>query len=107
MRAGQARGLRNFYDRDKGNEWWGKSFIREQRAIYGSQTRYFVPFISAEYLAKPIPMDEFSSAMMTAVERGDDYILPVVIGDVRISPDLLPPHTHFPDVPWSQAPEWM
>ncbi|MGH9429218.1 MAG: hypothetical protein ACRD2L_23290, partial [Terriglobia bacterium] len=26
-------GLRVFYDRDKGNEWWGKSFIREQRKV--------------------------------------------------------------------------
>jgi TIR domain-containing protein len=95
VRAGEARGLRVFYDRDKGNDWWGKNFIREQRNIYGSQARYFVPFISSEYLTKPIPMDEFSSAMMTAVERGDDYILPVIIGDVRIPPDLLPRHIHY------------
>lgn len=62
-------GLDVFYDRDMSHEWWGKSFIREQRRIYSSQTRYFVPFISTEYLTKPIPMDEFSAAMMTAVKR--------------------------------------
>ena len=45
-------GLRVFYDRDMGNEWWGKNFIREQRKVYGSQARYFVPFISTEYLCK-------------------------------------------------------
>jgi len=88
-------GLRVFYDRDKSNEWWGKSFIREQRLVYSSQTRYFVPFLSTEYLAKPIPMDEFSSAMMTAVKRGDGYVLPVLIGDVQIPPDLLHPHIHY------------
>jgi hypothetical protein len=88
-------GLDVFYDRDMSNEWWGKSFIREQRRVYSSQTRYFVPFISTEYLTKPIPMDEFSAAMMTAVKRGDDYILPVLVGDVQVPPDLLHPHTHY------------
>lgn len=88
-------GLNVFYDRDKNNEWWGKSFIREQRKVYGSQTRFFVPFISSEYLAKPIPTDEFSAAMMTAVKQGDGYILPILMGDVRVPPDLLHPHIHY------------
>jgi hypothetical protein len=54
VRACQRRGLRVFYDRDMNNEWWGKSFIREQRKVYSSRTRFFVPFLSSEYLAKPI-----------------------------------------------------
>lgn len=95
VRACRELGLRIFYDRDMSNEWWGKNFIREQRKVYGSQTRYFVPFISTEYLAKPIPMDEFSAAMMTAVKQGDGYVLPVLIGDVRVPPDLLHPHIHY------------
>ncbi|MGH3220488.1 MAG: TIR domain-containing protein [Streptosporangiaceae bacterium] len=88
-------GLRVFYDRDMSNEWWGKNFIREQRKVYGSQARYFVPFISTEYLSKPIPMDEFSAAMMTAVKQGDGYVLPVLIGNVQVPPDLLHPHIHY------------
>jgi hypothetical protein len=95
VRACGELGLRVFYDRDVGNEWWGKNFIREQRKVYGSQTRYFVPFISSEYLAKPIPMDEFSAAMMTAVKQGDGYVLPVLIGDVQVPPELLHPHIHY------------
>jgi len=77
------------------NEWWGKNFIREQRKVYGSQTRYFVPFISTEYLSKPIPMDEFSAAMMTAFKQGDGYVLPVLIGDVQVPPDPLHPHIQY------------
>jgi hypothetical protein len=46
-------------------------------------------------LAKPIPMDEFSSAMMTAVKQGDGYILPVLIGDVQVPSDLVHPHIHY------------
>lgn len=95
VRACQQRGLRVFYDRDKGNEWWGGNFIRQQRSIYSSQTRYFVPFLSRQYLAKPIPMDEFSSAMMTAVSKGDDYILPVLMDDVAVPAELLHPHIHY------------
>jgi hypothetical protein len=87
--------LHVFYDRDMSNEWWGKNFIREQRKVYGSQTRYFVPFISSEYLSKPIPMDEFSAAMMTAVKQGDGYILPVLIGNVQVPAELLHPHIHY------------
>lgn len=88
-------GLRVFYDKDKNNDWWGGNFIREQRIVYSSQTHYFVPFISAEYLAKPVPMDEFSAAMMTAVKQGDGYILPVLMDDTEIPPDLLHPHIHY------------
>lgn len=95
VRACKALGLRVFYDRDKNNEWWGGSFIREQRATYSSRTRYFVPFISREYLNKPVPMDEFSAAMMTAVKQGDGYILPVLMDDVEVPADLLHPHVHY------------
>jgi hypothetical protein len=95
VRACEEFGLLVFYDRNMSNEWWGRNFIREQRTVYGSRTQYFVPFISTEYLAKPIPMDEFSSAMMTAVKEGDGYILPVLIGDVQVPPNLLHPHIHY------------
>jgi TIR domain len=95
VRACEELGLRVFYDRNMNNEWWGKNFIREQRKVYSSQTRYFVPFISAEYLAKPIPMDEFSAAMMTAVKLGDGYVLPVLIDNVQVPPELLHPHIHY------------
>lgn len=93
--AAKVHGLSVFYDQDKGNEWWGTSFIRQQRTVYGSQTRFFVPFISKEYLSKSIPMDEFSAAMMTAVRQGDGYILPVLMGDVQVPPELLHPHIHY------------
>jgi hypothetical protein len=88
-------GLKVFYDKDKNNEWWGKNFIREQRKVYGSKTRHFVPFISPAYFEKSIPSDEFESALMTAVERGDGYILPVIIGRPNIPADRLHRHTHY------------
>lgn len=93
--ACKQRGLVVFYDRDKNNDWWGGNFIRQQRTVYSSRTRFFVPFISNEYLSRPIPMDEFSSAMMTAVKQGDGYILPVLMGNTTVPVDLLHPHVHY------------
>lgn len=94
VQACKALGLRVFYDKDKNNEWWGKNYIREQRVIYSSRTSFFVPFLSAEYLSKPAPMDEFSAAMVTAVNKGDGYVLPVLMDGIEVPPDLLHPHIH-------------
>ncbi len=91
----KANGLRVFFDEDKTNEWWGKNFIQEQRRAYSSETRFFVPFLSSDYLAKPIPMDEFSSAMMTAVKLGDGYVLPVIMGNAVVPVELLHPHIGY------------
>jgi hypothetical protein len=88
-------GLRVFYDRDLSNDWWGKSFIREQRKVYGERALYFVPFISDEYFRKPIPTDEFETAIWTYVQRKGEYILPVVIGHPQIPADRLPPYVHY------------
>jgi hypothetical protein len=82
--AAKALGLRVFYDRDMTNELWGQNFVTAFRKVYSSQTRFFVPFISGEYFAKPYPRDEFSYAMLRAVEQGDGYILPVLMDDSEI-----------------------
>ena len=33
--------------------------------------------------------------MAAAVNKGGDYILPVVFGDIEIPPELLNPHIHY------------
>lgn len=93
--AAKALGLRVFYDRDMTNELWGQNFLTAFRKVYSSQARFFVPFISGEYLAKPYPRDEFSYAMLGAVERGDGYILPVLMDDSEVPPELLNPHIGY------------
>ncbi len=88
-------GLTIFYDKDLNNEWWGKNFIREQRKVYGQRALYFVPFISDEYFRKPIPADEFETAIWTYVQRQGEYVLPVIIGKPQIPEDRLPPYIHY------------
>lgn len=90
----EALGLRVMFDEDMSNEWWGRSFVTEQRRIYGSETRFFVPFISDEYFRRPIPSDEFATAMWRDVSQGGGYILPVLIGDVRVPGHQLSPQVH-------------
>jgi hypothetical protein len=89
--AARARDLRVFYEKEMTYEWWGRNFITEGRRIYGRRARYFVPFISAVYLREARPRDAFESAVSAAVARRDDYILPVLVGDVRVAPELLDP----------------
>lgn len=88
-------GLRVFYDRDMAFEWWGRNFITEQRKVFARGALFFVPFLSTEYLARPVPRDEFSHAMIKATEQGDHYILPVLIGKVVVPSELLSPHIGY------------
>ncbi|GAB3967039.1 TIR domain-containing protein [Plantactinospora veratri] len=97
VRACQALGLQVFYDRDNTVPFWGRNFITGMRAIYGgARARYFVPFLSQEYLASAYPMDEFNAAMRRAIEiSADSYILPIVVGSVQVPDDLLSPAIGF------------
>ncbi|GAA5172982.1 MULTISPECIES: hypothetical protein [Amycolatopsis] len=91
----RALGLVVFHEPDMTHQWWGRNFLMEGRKVYGQLTLHFVPFISAEYLAEPRPRDAFETAMVAAVRRGDDYILPVLIGEVVVPPQLLNPHVGY------------
>ena len=93
VRACQALGVRTFYDRDHTVEFWGRSFITGMREIYsGKRARYFVPFLSREYLASAYPMDEYNAALPRAIEIGaDDYMLPIIVGSVQVPDTLLNP----------------
>src|SRR5882724_468465 len=90
--AAQALGLHVFYDRQLRYDWWGQNFIIEQRLVYSRLAFRFVPFISAEYLANPYPRDEYLYAMLRSVEVGAEYILPVLMGEVRVPAELLHPY---------------
>lgn len=82
-------GLSVYYDEDRKIDQWGKSFIGEQRKVYsGYKTKHFVPFISKHYFVKPIPTDEFKSALMESTKRSQ-YILPVKMDDSEISVEYL------------------
>ena len=88
-------GLNSYYDEDRKLEQWGKSFIGEQRKVYGSyETKHFVPFISKHYFTKPIPKDEFSAARSSSLNR-DRYILPIKLDNSEIPIEFLLSDTQY------------
>ncbi|HSH31915.1 MAG TPA: TIR domain-containing protein [Candidatus Saccharimonadales bacterium] len=88
-------GLVTYYDRERRIDQWGKSFIGEQRKVYGGyRTKHFVPFISKHYFTKPIPTDEFKAALLESTKRSR-YILPVKLDDSEVSVDYLHPDTQY------------
>ncbi|MFC8428076.1 TIR domain-containing protein [Streptomyces sp. NPDC057253] len=90
--ACQALGLTVLYDRDLSTQLWGRNLILWFREAYGgTQARYVAPFLSADYLAKPWPMDEFRAMLVPSLSNPDDFILPVLVGDVVVPPELLNP----------------
>jgi hypothetical protein len=89
--AARVLGLTVFFEPDMTHEWWGRNFLVEGRKVYGQRAWHFVPFISTGYLSGPRSRDAFDTAMLAAVHRGDDYILPVLAGDARVPPELLNP----------------
>lgn len=93
VRACQQLGVKVFYDKDKTVEFWGEHFHYGMRDIYGgAHARYFMPFLSKEYLASPYPMDEFHAGALHALEiMGGNYILPIMVGDVQVPSRLLSP----------------
>jgi hypothetical protein len=88
-------GLRVMYDFDLSIDWWGKSYVEEQRKIYSARTLFVVPFISADYIRKPIPRDEFRTAMWTDIQQGGGYILPVLMDGAHPPVEMLLPSVAF------------
>jgi hypothetical protein len=95
VEACKQRGIAVCYDRDKTNEWWARNIRGDHGAVEAAEIRYFVPFISTEYLAKPSQVDEFAVAMMTAVKLGAEHVLPVLVGDAPVPAELLHPHIGY------------
>jgi hypothetical protein len=87
-------GLRVYYDQDQIIEQWGKSFVEEQREVYGYKTKHVVPFISKHYFSKPIPTDEFKAALTSSLKHSQ-YILPVKMDSTPIPPKYLHEHTQY------------
>jgi hypothetical protein len=65
-----------------------RTFIDEGRRMYGQLAWHFAPFLSAAYFTDADLRDGF--AMAVALKRADEYILPVLVGAVRVPEEMLP-----------------
>lgn len=78
-------GISNFYDYNEKANLWGKNLTQYLQNVYFRDSRYFVPFISLEYLHKDWPQLEFKFALdRNMQEHASDfqqYVLPVYFCD--------------------------
>ena len=85
-----ARGIKVFYDRFETVNLWGKDQVEAFHHQFANNAKCVVMFISKEYVEKMWPRHERRSALSAAIEKGDEYILPVRFDDTEV-PGL--PHT--------------
>jgi hypothetical protein len=78
-------GINIFYDRDEEAELWGQDLYQRFQKIYGEECRFFIPFISSNYLAKKWPKHELKQAQARDFKSDIEYILPL-----RLDDSLLP-----------------
>jgi hypothetical protein len=73
-----------FYDENYKAQLWGKDLYCEFQRIYGKESRFFIPFVSAEYLEKEWPRHELRQAQARDIKTDTEYILPLRIDDTAL-----------------------
>jgi hypothetical protein len=66
-----------FYDKFEEVDLWGKDLGVHFDYVYRRQSKYFVPFISANYKERIWTNYEVRTAIARAIENKEEYILPV------------------------------
>ncbi|MGH3757113.1 hypothetical protein [Actinophytocola sp.] len=84
VEACRQRGLTVLHGSEQTHEWWAH---KGEGDLPDVLVRFFVPFVST--------VDEFTAAMLRAVRAGDRHVLPVLVWDVAVPPDLLHPHVTY------------
>ncbi|MFE9746390.1 hypothetical protein ACFYOT_15915 [Saccharothrix saharensis] len=84
VEAFRQRGLTVLHGPEQTHEWWAH---KEGGDLPAARVRFFVPFVAE--------VDDFTTAALRAVKAGDEHVLPVLLGDVTVPPDLLHPHVAY------------
>lgn len=77
-----------FYDEYEQTDLWGKNLYEHLTEVYSRANRFVVMFVSVHYADKVWPRQERRAAQARALEKKDEYILPVRFDDTDI-PGLL------------------
>ena len=76
-----AKGAEVFYDNFFRADLLGKRLDDEFSQVFGYETRFFVPFVSAAYTQKQWPQYEWGIAKREAETRREEFILPLRVDD--------------------------
>ena len=77
-------GANVFYDEDFQAELWGKDLYQNFQEIYGKKSKFFIPFISQNYIDKNWPKHELKQAQARDFKSNDEYILPLRLDDTSL-----------------------
>jgi AbiJ N-terminal domain 3/TIR domain len=77
-------GIEIFYDRYEEVTLWGKDLVEHLDAVYRSDARFCIMFISAHYRDKIWPNHERRSALARALAERQEYILPARFDDTEL-----------------------
>lgn len=80
----KSEGVRVFYDHDEEADMWGRDLYQKFQQIYGLECRFFIPFVSKNYLAKRWPMHELKQAQARDFKSDTEYILPLRLDDSEL-----------------------
>lgn len=76
--------VRVFYDNDEEADLWGQDLYQKFQQIYGQECRFFIPFVSANYIAKRWPKHELKQAQARDFKSDVEYILPLRLDDTEL-----------------------
>lgn len=84
VRALQARGLSVFYDFDQQAQLWGQDLRVHLAQVYSSEALFMVVFLSQKYPERDWTEFEVSIGKAAAKKRTSEYLLPLLIDDVKV-----------------------
>lgn len=73
--------VRVFYDRDEEANLWGQNLDQKLPNIYVRECRFFIPFVSANYISKRWPQHELKQAQARDLKSDVEYIIPLRLDD--------------------------
>lgn len=73
-----------FYDHDEEAYLWGQDIYQKFHKIYGHDCRFFIPFVSKNYIEKRWPKHELKQAQARDFKSDFEYILPLRLDDTEL-----------------------
>jgi hypothetical protein len=77
-------GIKVFYDEFYESQLWGRNLTEFLHAVYFSESKWCIMFISEEYVTKAWPSHERKSALAKEVKLMGGYLLPVRFDDTEV-----------------------
>lgn len=85
----EQRGVSVFMDEDYSIEIWGNHLEKTFQYLYSGQIKYYVIFVSENYIKSKNTFFEFSAMLKNLYEKGTSEVLQILLDDTTL--EFLPP----------------